>query len=191
MRKKLNIILDIAIVALIITATYSWMVTEPSYGEVVDYDKRLVVPDSDVDVEFYIFKDSNYVKQLPHDTEPLITTDDLEPGKNQKYRFDLTNKKDVPAVVKIVFTEITGDVDLLAPVTIFTNTSPSLFNFRMINSIVYNEEEGYYYIPFMDSVTIPANSTLSIYWSIGIDSSATNEIEGSSFNINKVTFIKP
>lgn len=187
----LNIFLDLVILGLIISLTYSWMITEASVGQNVDYNKSLVIVDSDIDVKLYVMENNEYVLQSPYFAEPIIDTKVLEPGKNQKFRFDLTNIKDVTAAVKIIFTEITGDVDVLGADLTFTNTSPSLFSFNLQDRIRYNQDRDYYYFDYIDYLEIAPHSTTSLYFNTSINKQATNDIMGSSILINKVMFIQP
>ena len=193
MSKKLvlNLVLDIAILILLITITYSWMITEATVGENVEYNKTLVVTDSDVQVSLYVMQDNEYMLQSPYLTEPIINTKLLEPGKNQKYRFDITNNNDVSAAVKIVFTEISGDINVLQDYILFTNTSPDLISFSLKERVKYNEEKDYYYFDYLDYLSIPAHQTISLYFNISLLSSAQNDVMSSNININKVMFIKP
>ena len=187
----INIFLDLIILGLIVTLTYSWMITEASVGENVDYNKTLIVTDSDVDVKLYVMENNEYILQSPYFTDPIIDTKVLEPGKNQKFRFDITNNKDVSAAIKIVFTEITGDIDILGSDLIITNTSPNLFDFTLEDRIVFNQKNNYYYFDYINYLDISSHSTTSLYFNVSINKQATNSIMGSSIKINKVMFIQP
>jgi len=91
-------------VVLILTITYAWMVTDPSYGELVEYNRRFIITDSDIEVNLYVLKNNEYVKQ--EHFNPLITLDLMEPGKVQRYRFDIKNNNSIKASTNIVFTQI-------------------------------------------------------------------------------------
>lgn len=193
MSKKLifNLILDILILILLTVITYSWMITEATRGELVEYDKSLIVTDSDVEVSLYVMQDNEYILQSPYSTEPIINTKLLEPGKNQKYRIDITNNKEVSQAVKIVFTEITGDIESLKNYIVFTSTSPNTFNFSLQDRLEYNEKKDYYFFDYIDYISIKEKSTISLYFNAALLNTASNDIMGTNININKIMFIKP
>ena len=54
-----------------------------------------------------------------------------------------------------------------------------------------NEDNNRYFFDFVDSVTIPANSTLNFYFNFEIDIKAPNALQATSFEVKKIMFIKP
>lgn len=185
----LNILLNITILSLI--GVLAWMLTDPSSGELIKYTGKLIVPENDVDVKLYVLKNNQYIEQSQDENEPLIETKLLQPGADQKYRFDITNKKQVVSLSKIVFTGITGDVDLLKDVVIINVNNPTILQFKIGDKLKYDEEHKYYYFDFIDELRIQANETISIYWNIEIDKKAGNEIQDTNLKIDKIMFINP
>ena len=63
MKKNIRIstLLNCILVVIFLAYSYSWMVTEPSYGEIVDYNRDLIIASSGVDVDMYIYSGSDYV----------------------------------------------------------------------------------------------------------------------------------
>jgi hypothetical protein len=191
MNKKISIILNILIIILLTTVAYGWMQTEPSVGELVEYDKNFYITDSDIEVKLFTLVDSVYVEQNQYVNEPVISIDNAYPGKIQRYRFELTNNKQTPARVKIVFTNIGGEIHLTKDYYIINGTNPDTFTFRVSQRLEYNEENDRYFFNLIKSVQIPAESTINYYWNIQIDIDAPNALQGTSFSVGKIMFIKP
>lgn len=169
----------------------AWMITEASRGTEAGYHGRLYIVDSDVQVRLYVLKDGTYQLQSNIETDPLIEIDLLEPGKNQKYRFDIINNNDVPAAVRINFADITGDLEELKDNLIFASSNPEVFSFTLSDRLDYEEDSDVYFFKFYDEVRIDANSTKQVFWSAEVNKDAGNEIENKSLLIDKVVFTKP
>lgn len=191
MKKNISIILNILIIALLIGIAYGWMQTEPSLGENIEYNRDFYITDSDIDVKLYALVNNTYVLQGQQSDDALITLDEMYPGKIQRYRFELTNKNEVAAKVKIVFTEITGNINFMKNYLKISATNPETFSFMLNDRLEHNEEDDRYFFDFAKSVTIPANSTLNYYWNLEIDIDVPNALQGTSLKINKIMFIKP
>ena len=191
MKKNISIILNILLVVLLIGIAYGWMQTEPSMGENIEYNRDFYITDSDIDVKLYALVNNTYVLQGQQSEDALINLEEMYPGKIQRYRFELINKNDVAAKVKIIFTEITGNINLMKNYLKISATNPEMFSFMLNDRLEHNEEDDRYFFDFSKSVTIPANSTLNYYWNLGIAIDAPNALHGSSLKINKIMFIKP
>ena len=191
MKKNISIILNILIIALLIGIAYGWMQTEPSLGENIEYNRDFYITDSDIDVKLYALVNNTYVLQGQQSDDALITLDEMYPGKIQRYRFELTNKNEVAAKVKIVFTEITGNINFMKNYLKISATNPETFSFMLNDRLEHNEEDDRYFFDFAKSVTIPANSKLNYEWNLEIDIDAPNALQGTSLKINKIMFIKP
>ena len=188
LNKKSNHIFNMVLLVFIITAsTYAWMLTNPSTGELIDYERNLIINSSSVNVEFYTFKDNDYVLT----TSDPITTDLLGPGMIQKYLFKITNNNSTPANVNIIFSDITGNIELLKEVFLIGESNPLIFENRLSSKFVQNPSTLKYSYMFHSDLEIGANSTLNLYWYIGIDKFASNEIKDTSVSINKIMFVKP
>ena len=191
MKKNISIILNVLIVIMLLGITYDWMQTEPSLGENIEYNRDFYITDSDIDVKLYALINNQYVLQGQQSDDALLTLDEMYPGKIQRYRFELTNRNQVAAKVKIVFTEITGNINLMKNYLKISATNPEMFSFMLNDRLEHNEEDDRYFFDFSKSVTIPANSTLDYYWNLEIDIDAPNALQATSLRINKIMFIKP
>lgn len=191
MKKNISIILNVLIVIMLLGITYAWMQTEPSLGENIEYNRDFYITDSDIDVKLYALINNQYVLQGQQGNDALLTLEEMYPGKTQRYRFELTNRNQVAAKVKIVFTEITGNINLMKNYLKINATNPEMFSFMLNDRLEHNEEDNRYFFDFSKSVTIPANSTLNYYWNLEIDIDAPNALQATSLRINKIMFIKP
>lgn len=191
MKKNISIILNILIVIMLLGITYAWMQTEPSLGENIEYNRDFYITDSDIDVKLYALINNQYVLQGQQSDDALLTLDEMYPGKIQRYRFELTNRNQVAAKVKIVFTEITGNINLMKNYLKISATNPEMFSFMLSDRLEHNTDDNRYFFDFSKSVTIPANSTLNYYWNLEIDIDAPNALQGTTFKVNKIMFIKP
>ena len=189
--KKISILLSILVIILLTVSAYAWMQTEPSLGENVEYNRDFYITDSDIQVKLYALIDNKYVLQGQYSDDELLNLDLMYPGKTQRYRFELTNINPTPARVKIVFTEITGNINLLKNYLKIGITNPIIDNFKLSDRLEHNEEDDRYFFDFADSVTIPAESTLNYYWNIEIDIDAPNTLQNTNLTVNKIMFIKP
>ena len=189
--KTISMILSIVLIIVFSLCAYGWMQTMPSSGENVEYNRNFYITDSDIGVKLYALIDNTYVEQGQLSTDPLITIEDMYPGKIQRYRFELTNTKDVASRVKIVFTELDGNINLLKSYLKINITSPYLTSFTLNQKLQLNEDSNRYFFDFADSVTIPANSTLNFYFNLEIDIKAPNALQATSFEVKKIMFIKP
>lgn len=185
-RLTLNIILNIFLLILIITMTYSWMLTQRSTAQLVDYNRDLIITDSDITVQAYAFIGNQYVLQ----TSSPMFLELLEPGATQKYRFDITNNKSVLATTKAVMSTITGDIEDLKDYIFIGGTSPKVFYYPMSQKLMYNNINDIYYVDMIDRIEIPGNSMISVYIYVEMSEEATNELQEKSLNINKFMFIK-
>lgn len=191
MKKNISILLNILIISMLFVVGYGWMQTEPSVGENAEYNRDFYITDSDIDVKLYALINNSYVLQGQNSTDDLLALDDMYPGKIQRYRFELTNNNEVASKVKIVFTEITGNINIIKNYLKIGATNPETFSFFLADKLEYNEEKNRYFFEFSKSVTIPAKSTLNYYWNLELDIDAPNQLQGTSLKINKIMFIKP
>ena len=189
--KTISMILSIVLIVVLSLCAYGWMQTMPSAGENVEYNRNFYITDSDIGVKLFALIDNSYVEQGQLSTDPLITINEMYPGKIQRYRFELTNNKDVPYRVKIIFTELDGNINLLKSYLKINITSPYLTSFTLNQKLEQNEDNNRYFFDFVDSVTIPANSTLNYYFNFEIDIKAPNALQATSFEVKKIMFIKP
>ncbi len=187
-KNKAHAIFNIVLLVIIIGyATYAWMLTFPSRGEIVDYSRNLIITSSSLDVDVYVYRDGQYV--LTND-DP-ITCDMMAPGMMQKYRFDLTNNNSVKSSTNIIFSNITGDIELLKEKLYIGETNPDLFENQLTEKLEYKESTDTYSYKFANELGVEPGETVSLYWYIYIDKYASNEISDTNFAINKIMFVKP
>lgn len=186
-RDKLNVLVNVLLAIAIVGVTYSWMITAPSEGELVDYDRDLIIASSDITVDVYAYIDGVYVEQL---TSPM-TFGLLAPGVEQKFRFDITNENNNLAATKIVFSNITGDINDIKNYLIIGSTSPDIYTYTLTSRLLQSTEDYTYYFNFLDEVLVPANSTISLYWYATVDEDATVTIGDKGITVEHIVFIEP
>lgn len=185
----LNKILNVGLLVMIAAVSYAWMITEPSRGEVLNYGRRLVVPSNDLEIIPYTYDDENQ-EYVVSNTSPM-QVGLTEPGKVQKYKFAITNNKDVDARTNIVFSNITGDIEKLGEVVSFGSTNQNyLFEKNLSTLIKYNDDSKTYYIKFIEDLKIPAKSTIAFYWYVYINQYASNEVSETQLLVDKILFNK-
>lgn len=188
-RIHVNIILNILIFLMIASAVYAWMITSPSRGKIIDYNKTLVIPSSDLIIVPYRFDEK--VGDYVIDNGSPMNIGLTEPGKTQKYRFDITNTTDVTSIVNVVLSNITGNIDELKNVVYLGSNNPNyLFEKSVGDLITYDETSSIYSMNFISNLKIKAKSTLSFYWYTYIDQYASNEISNMQLNIDKIMFVQ-
>lgn len=191
MKKKIRIstVLNIILVIVLLSYTYSWMVTEPSYGEVVDYERELIIASSGVDVFVYIYDGTDYVLY----EEENIVVSNMAPNDTVRFKFVMRNSKSVATLTDIVFANIYGDIEELSPYLTFECSSPKLFvkNFNndLISTSTYDGLEITNYMKFYDDFKVESNSENTIYWTIKLDKKADNSIVDRQIVIENIVFL--
>ena len=91
MKKNIRIstLLNCILVVIFLAYSYSWMVTEPSYGEIVDYNRDLIIASSGVDVDMYIYSGSDYVLY----EEENIVVNNMAPNDAIRFKFVIKNER--------------------------------------------------------------------------------------------------
>lgn len=185
-KRHFNIALNILLFIALCYTTYSWMITDPSSGELIDYDRSLIITTANISVDFYVLVDNVYELQ----TDPIIDFGYVEPGSPQRYRFDISNNTDGVAAIKILYSDITGDITELSDLLIFGGTNPYLYQFTLGERIIYNDQTYQNYLTFYDNLIIPANSTMSLFWYGLIDKNAENDVMNKSIHIDEIIFMQ-
>lgn len=191
MKKKItiNVILNIILAVILIRYAYSWMVTEPSYGEVIDYNRELIIASSGIDVEVYIYKDNDYILYEEND----IVVDNMAPNDSIRFKFVMTNTKQVATITDIVFANIYGDIDELKPYLSINCASPKNFskslNDNLLQTSTYDGLNITSYMKFYEDFRVEPNSTNTIYWTINLDKTANNDVAGKTLTIDNIMFI--
>lgn len=191
MKKKITIstILNIILVIVLLSYTYSWMVTEPSYGEVVDYNRQLIVASSGVDVEVYIYEENDYVL---YENENIVVTN-MAPNDTIRFKFVMRNTKSMATLTDIVFANIYGDIEELAPYISFECSSPKSFVKDFANDLLttstYEGLEITNYMKFYEDFKVESNSENTIYWTIKLDKTADNSIVDKQIVIENIIFL--
>lgn len=191
MKKKLtlNIILDFLICICLIGYTYSWMITEPSYGEVLSYERDLIVASSGVDVEVYIYEEDDYVLY----EEENITVDNMAPGDSVRFKLVVKNEKNFEILTDIIFANIEGDLTELSPYLTVESSSPSMFikNFEddLLTTSTFGGIEVTNYMKFYDNFKVLPNTESTIYFVIKLDKSADNIVAEKELSIENILFL--
>lgn len=182
-------LLNIVLAVVLVGYTYSWMVTEPSYGEVIDYNRELIVASSGVDVDVYMYEDGDY--QLYEGDDIII--DNLAPNDTIRFKFVMTNTNSVASLTDIIFANIFGDVDIVSPYISIDCASPVVFSKNLYDNLLttstFDGLEVTNYMKFYDDLTVPSNSTETIYWTLKLDKSASNDVASKSLRIENIVFL--
>lgn len=185
----INKILNLSLLVMIISVSYAWMITEPSKGEIVDYRRKLVIPSNDLEIIPYTYNDETMEYEVSN-TSPM-EVGLTEPGRVQKYKFAITNNKDVEASTNMVFSNITGDIEKLKNVVYLGSTNQNfLFEKDLESLLQYNETSNTYYIKFVEDLKIKPHETVAFYWYTYVDQYASNEIRDTEISIEKIMFNK-
>ena len=184
-KKNLNIFVNVALFLLILAGSYSWMFTQRSAAEILDYERRLIISGSDIDVDFYALEGTDYVLQ----EESPIQLGLLQPGGSQLFRMDITNNDPLDTSVKSVFINILGDVEELGPYIIFGGSTPYSFSNELEEIVDYNENTERHFIDFIDEIRIEASSMLSVYFYVQMSDEAENDVADKGISIENIIFI--
>ena len=193
MKKKIQIstVLNIVLLIVMLSYTYSWMVTEPSYGEVVNYERELIIASSGVEVEVYIYEDSvnDYVL---YETEDIVINN-MAPNDTVRFKFIMKNTKNVATLTDIVFANIYGDIDDLSSYMTIECSNPDVFvrdfNNDLDTTSTFDGIEVTNYMKFYDDFKVESNTESVIYWTIKLDKTADNSIVDKSLTIDNIIFL--
>lgn len=188
---KISTILNVLFVIVMLSYTYSWMVTEPSYGELVNYERDLIVASSGVDVEIYIYSEEANDYVLYEEDEIIV--ENMAPNDQIRFKFVMKNTKRLATLTDIVFANIEGDIDILEPYISFECSNPTVFTRNFINDLsttsTFDGIDVTNYIKFYDDLKVEASSENIIYWSIKLDKMASNEIVDKKITIENIIFL--
>lgn len=191
MKRKISInaILNILLFILLSSYTYSWMVTEPSYGEIVDYERDLIIASSAVDVDVYLYEDGEYVMY----EEENIVISNMAPNDTIRFKFVMKNNKNVATLTDIIFANIYGDLDVLSSYISVECSSPDTFvrkfDSDLLTTSTFDGIEVTNYMKFYDDFMVDAGTESSIYWTIKLDKTADNSIVDKQLVIDNVIFL--
>lgn len=183
---KRKLYYNIIMFVLIIGISVAWMITYSSRGEIVNYDRKLIVPGIvNVEISLYHYENGQYVLL----DKPYLDISNLAPGSKEQFRFDIKNKNNNFTKMQIVFSKITGDIDILKDYITIASTSPHVLNYNLGRDMksLPNGDAALY---FDDNFQIDANKQISLYWYLELDSSAGNEVAEKQLYINSINFIK-
>lgn len=193
MQKKfrIDILLNIILVIIGLSYTYSWMVTEPSYGEIVDYKRELIISSTSKDISIYKYDDS--VNDYVMYTDSNIIINNMAPNDKIRFKIVIKNNKSVASVTDIVFANIYGDIDYLKSYITINGSSPQVFSKNLENDLrTTTDLEGIEvtnYMKFYDNFMVDAGSESTIYFNISLDKIASNEIVDKTLVIDNIIFL--
>lgn len=186
---RISIILNIILVVIFLAYSYSWMVTEPSYGEIIDYNRDLIIASSGVDVDMYIYSGNDYVLY----EEENIVVNNMAPNDAIRFKFIIKNSKSVATITDIVFANIYGDIEDLKPYLRIECTSPTTFvkDFEndLLTTSTFEGIEVTNYMKFYNDFKVEVNEEGIIYWTIKLDKTADNRIVDKSLTIDNIIFL--
>lgn len=186
---RLNVVLNIILAIIFLTVAYSWMVTEPSYGEVIDYERELIIASSGIDVEVYIYEENDYV--LYEDSNIIINN--MAPNDSIRFKFVMNNTNSVASLTDIIFANIYGDVEVLESYLSINCAAPETFEKLLKDNILttstYDGLEITNYMKFFDDFKVEANSSETIYWTINLDKMADNSVANKNLTIENIIFL--
>lgn len=188
---RLNTILNIILVVIALTYTYSWMVTEPSYGEIIDYERNLIIASSGVDVSIFMYDDkvNDYVLYKNEDIE--ITN--VAPNDKIRFKIVMKNNKSIATVTNIVFANIYGNIDELKPYIEINSSSPLVFSKNLENDLIETSTlegiEVSNYMKFYNNFMVEAESENTIYFNISLSKLASNDIIDKTLVIDNIIFL--
>lgn len=186
---KLNVILNIMLAIVLMVSAYSWMVTEPSYGEIIEYNRDLIIASSGIDVEVYIYEENDYVLYKEND----IVINNLAPNDSIRFKFVMTNTKSVATLTDIIFANIYGDVEVLEPYLYINSASPEnftkLLKDNLLTTSTYDGLKVTNYMKFYEDFKVEAGSSKTIYWTINLDKSADNSVANKNLTIENIIFL--
>lgn len=191
MKRKIGIstLLNILIILLLSSYTYSWMVTEPSYGEIVDYERDLIIASGGVDVDVYVYEESDYVLY----EEENIIIDNMAPNDTIRFKFVVKNVNRVATLTDIIFANIYGDLELLSNYITIECSSPSSFvkNLKddLLTTSTFDGIEVTNYMKFYDDFKVESGTESTIYWTIKLDKTADNSIVDKQIVIDNIIFL--
>lgn len=188
MNKKIKMYLSLVLTLTLLIASVAWMVTVASQGEIVNYNRELIINTLDLDITIYEY--NNETLQYEELLTPNIVINNAAPNDTFLYKIELTNNGNTKSSTSIVLSNIEGDIDALKNSLNFGSTSPQLKKFSMSESLETSSSNEKF-IRLYEDVKIEPLETKTVYWYINIDSSASNEIAGKNLTIDSINFIKP
>lgn len=188
---RVDVILNIILVVMALTYTYSWMVTEPSYGEIVNYERDLIIASNGVEVSIFMYDDSVNDYVLYKDKDIIIQN--MAPNDKVRFKVVLKNSKNTTTVTDIVFANIYGDIDELKSYIKINVSSPIVFTKDLDKDLMETSTlegiEVTNYMKFYDNFKVEAGNEDTIYFSISLDKSASNEIVDKNLVIDNIIFL--
>lgn len=186
-RKRILNYIYLIISILSLAITVAWMVTVAQQGELLTYSRKLIIPTINMNVKLYEYKNEEYVEV----TDRYIDLNNLAPGDKKNYKFVMTNNDEELGTAKIVFTSITGDLDILKGKIYINALGPMPYIQRNLLGDKLELKDGVGLFRFLDKVEVPGLSTLELLWQIEVPTSASNEIAGKELIIDTISVLKP
>lgn len=188
MKENTKTYFNLIITILLIAASVAWMITVASQGEIVTYNRELVINTLDIDVDIYQY---NY-ETLTYDlivASPIVISN-MAPNDTRNFKMEITNNGDTIASTSIVLSNITGDITDLGPSLYFGSTNPIVKEINL-QTTLETTTSGNSMVRFFDNFKINPLETKKIYWYIRMDKTATNEVADKTLSIANINFIKP
>ena len=190
----LSFTLTFVLLILNITSVYAWFNGQGYVGKTMSYYRSLYIGSANAEVtNYYGYVDSNdnFIYVL---INPLVgfERNSLIPGNFVHLKTEINNQSTTADMyISLYLQNIVYDEPLHN--YLYFGTNDPIINKETFKSLAtYNAQVNRYIlrsIPLMTNYVIPANTTLSLYWYLYIDSDAGNEIANSFIDLGLVTLV--
>lgn len=186
-KKQLSYLYFVGSIFLLI-GTLAWMVTIASQGEILNYNRRLIVPTINMNIQLYKLENEVYREV----TESVIDLGNIAPGDKIDFKFVIQNNEEQLGTAKILFSSITGDIVDLEEKIIFhaLGPSPHIFTKPLKEGLkVIGDNQSMF--EFINYLEVQGLTTMELLWRVEVPNTASNEIAGKGIVINSISVIKP
>jgi len=197
---KINIILSvITLLFSIVTVSYAWMNIEDAHKSkrYIDFELTnntdssysIQKVDLSCDLSYKITSDATYT-DLPSNSLTVPVKDNMFPGDYIYYKLDFTNGSEVESKFSIGFsgitTSYTGDLNPLDYFDLEVQRITGLTTYPPLVDVVISSGIVNGKVMFYTGFIVPANTTISIYFTLQFIESAPIDFEGISLTLEKL-----
>jgi len=190
----LSFTLTFIILIVSVTSVYSWFNGQGYVGKTMSYSRSLYIGSANAEVTNYYGQIDQYDNFIYTFINPLygFQRNNLVPGSFIHIRTDIKNESSTNAMyISLYLQNVTYDAPLHD--YLYFGTNDPIINKETFKSLsTYNSQNDRYIlksIPLMVNYTIPANTTVSLYWYLHIDSDAGMEVANNYINLGTVTLV--
>lgn len=202
MRKRKKIIISIFSLIMCVLVTFAWIneVQNPE-GRLLELEFRdAAVATSELDVKLFVnVQDDKFepITKLYDEASPngkLESYDNFAPGSRKKFKVDITNSSKTAVRLSVLLSEIICEDEELAGNVIIGTNGFAGFDANYPAPAVQNkllsegtDDAGTFIL--VDSVEIPPNKPVSIYFYVMFSAAGSENLEDKSFSIGKINFL--